>query len=209
VPLVLGYPSVEAIRSLLGVLCLQDEQARMETYPNLLEPYRMKAMMGVKVKFVAAGSAAAHILCIDMEGRLHTWGRNSVRDPPSRGPVINWLTGEWAVLITVPSSVVTLCRAAVSIWALGRQRTLPNHLHQPAGSDNCPAVLPVSGNKLVRQRAWTHDIRLCRVLRAIANGLADQGSLCLTSVCAQPSMTAVQPCCPQQVPRALRNSTSG
>lgn len=58
---------------------VQDEQARMETYPNLLEPYRMKAMMGVKINFVAAGSAAAHIMCIDMEGRLFTWGRNSVR----------------------------------------------------------------------------------------------------------------------------------
>ena len=53
--------------------------ARQEAYPNLPEPYRIEALKGKKIKFVASGAAAAHILCIDMEGKLMTWGRNEVR----------------------------------------------------------------------------------------------------------------------------------
>lgn len=58
---------------------MQDEAARQEAYPNLPEPHRIKGIAGKKIKFVASGSAAAHVLCIDMEGTLHTWGRNEVR----------------------------------------------------------------------------------------------------------------------------------
>lgn len=58
---------------------LQDENARNEAYPNLPEPYRIQGVLGKKIKFVASGSAAAHIICIDMEGKLFAWGRNEVR----------------------------------------------------------------------------------------------------------------------------------
>ena len=61
---------------------LQDESARNEAYPNLPEPYRIQGIMSKKVKFVASGSAAAHIICIDMEGKLYAWGRNEVRTQP-------------------------------------------------------------------------------------------------------------------------------
>lgn len=58
---------------------VQDEAARQEAYPNLPEPHRIKGIAGKKIKFVASGSAAAHVMCIDMEGTLMTWGRNEVR----------------------------------------------------------------------------------------------------------------------------------
>jgi hypothetical protein len=57
---------------------LQDEFARQEAYPNLPEPYRIQSLVGKKIKFVASGAAAAHIICIDMEGKLMAWGRNEV-----------------------------------------------------------------------------------------------------------------------------------
>lgn len=52
------------------------EIARQEAYPNLPEPYRLKGVTGKKIKFVASGPAAAHVICIDMEGVLMAWGRN-------------------------------------------------------------------------------------------------------------------------------------
>jgi alpha-tubulin suppressor-like RCC1 family protein len=52
--------------------------ARQDAYPNLPEPYRIQTLVSKKIKFVAAGAAAAHVLCIDMDGALHTWGRNEV-----------------------------------------------------------------------------------------------------------------------------------
>jgi hypothetical protein len=57
---------------------MQDELARQEAYPNLPQPYRIQALVGKKIKFVASGAAAAHIICIDMEGKLMAWGRNEV-----------------------------------------------------------------------------------------------------------------------------------
>lgn len=54
----------------------EDELARQEMYPNLPEPYRLKGTMDKKIKFVASGPAAAHIICIDSEGKLYAWGRN-------------------------------------------------------------------------------------------------------------------------------------
>jgi len=35
-------------------------------------------LQGIKIRFVAAGPAAAHCLAGDMEGKLYTWGRNEV-----------------------------------------------------------------------------------------------------------------------------------
>jgi hypothetical protein len=57
---------------------VQDEVARQEAYPNLPEPYRLKGITGKKIKFVASGAAAAHVICIDVEGTLMAWGRNEV-----------------------------------------------------------------------------------------------------------------------------------
>ena len=36
-------------------------------------------MQGIKVVFVAAGSAACHSIIGDAEGRCYAWGRNNVR----------------------------------------------------------------------------------------------------------------------------------
>eukprot|EP00803_Ostreobium_quekettii_P006172 evm.model.scf_450.2 EVM.evm.TU.scf_450.2 scf_450:27460-36815(+) len=49
---------------------------RTERYPNLPEPHRIKALMGVKIRFVASGCASVHCIAGDMDGRLFTWGRN-------------------------------------------------------------------------------------------------------------------------------------
>ena len=84
----------------------QEEGDREALYPNLLEPHRLKNMMvsagsmsllekekpcsvtlcsdlvvmlqGIKIAFIAAGSAAVHCIAGDMDGRLYTWGRNEV-----------------------------------------------------------------------------------------------------------------------------------
>lgn len=53
-----------------------DEAWRAEQYPNLLLPHRIKVMMGVKVRFIASGSAASHSIVGDAEGRVYTFGRN-------------------------------------------------------------------------------------------------------------------------------------
>lgn len=52
------------------------EEERPEKYPNLNLPHRLKTLTGIKIRFVAAGPAAAHCLGGDMEGKLYTWGRN-------------------------------------------------------------------------------------------------------------------------------------
>ncbi|GMH42697.1 hypothetical protein BSKO_10616 [Bryopsis sp. KO-2023] len=54
----------------------EERAERAERYPNLLEPHRIKTLMGVKIRFVAAGSAACHCIAGDMDGRCFTWGRN-------------------------------------------------------------------------------------------------------------------------------------
>lgn len=45
-------------------------------YPNLYIPHRIKSLLDVKIKWVAAGPAAVHALVGDTEGRVWTWGRN-------------------------------------------------------------------------------------------------------------------------------------
>mmetsp|Transcript_40455 Transcript_40455/g.114559 ORF Transcript_40455/g.114559 Transcript_40455/m.114559 type:complete len:458 (+) Transcript_40455:142-1515(+) len=52
------------------------EVERAAAYPNLDTPHRVKSLLGVKIMFVAAGSAACHSICGDAEGRCYTWGRN-------------------------------------------------------------------------------------------------------------------------------------
>lgn len=54
----------------------QQELDRQERYPNLVEPYRLKALMDVRIAFIAAGSAACHCIVADVAGVCYTWGRN-------------------------------------------------------------------------------------------------------------------------------------
>lgn len=54
----------------------QKELERQEKYPNLVEPHRLKGLTGVKVAFIAAGSAAIHCIAGDVNGVCYTWGRN-------------------------------------------------------------------------------------------------------------------------------------
>lgn len=44
--------------------------------PDLVEPHRLKALTGVKIRFVASGPAACHCLALDVNGLCYTWGRN-------------------------------------------------------------------------------------------------------------------------------------
>ncbi|KAK9816923.1 hypothetical protein WJX72_007117 [[Myrmecia] bisecta] len=53
-----------------------DELLRAERYPNLSTPHRLKSLMGVRIKFVAAGPSACHSIIGDMDGNCYTWGRN-------------------------------------------------------------------------------------------------------------------------------------
>jgi hypothetical protein len=93
-------------RTFLTVRASQAELERQEKYPNLLNPTRLKSLMvcsrnttlsgrvcraalptpllqGIKVAFIAAGSAAVHCIIGDMNGNCFTWGRNeaSNHDP--------------------------------------------------------------------------------------------------------------------------------
>lgn len=54
----------------------KESEERAERYPNLLEPHLIKTLMGVKIRFIAAGAAACHCIAGDMDGRCFTWGRN-------------------------------------------------------------------------------------------------------------------------------------
>ncbi|KAF5837112.1 regulator of chromosome condensation 1/beta-lactamase-inhibitor protein II [Dunaliella salina] len=49
---------------------------REAAYPNLLDPTRLKVLEGVRIMFVAGGSAAVHCLAGDADGNLYSWGRN-------------------------------------------------------------------------------------------------------------------------------------
>ncbi|GAB4819969.1 hypothetical protein N2152v2_007015 [Parachlorella kessleri] len=54
----------------------RSKDVRAEKYPNLDVPTRIKSLEGVKVKFIAAGSAACHSIIGDSSGLCYTWGRN-------------------------------------------------------------------------------------------------------------------------------------
>ncbi|KAL6753725.1 RCC1/BLIP-II [Haematococcus lacustris] len=54
----------------------KSEEERERLYPNLVEPTRLKALAGIRVMFVAAGSSAVHCMAGDTSGRLYAWGRN-------------------------------------------------------------------------------------------------------------------------------------
>lgn len=43
---------------------------------NLVSPTRLRAVVGVDIRFVAVGAASCHCVALDVEGRCYTWGRN-------------------------------------------------------------------------------------------------------------------------------------
>lgn len=85
----------------------QADEERAAKYPNLTSPHTLKALQacqshaadaqsvsspawrkltipqthvqGIRIRFVAAGSAACHCIVGDMDGKCYTWGRNEVR----------------------------------------------------------------------------------------------------------------------------------
>ena len=56
------------------------EAARLEKYPNLSEPHRLRALMGKKIKVVASGPSACHSIVIG-EGlpQASRWGSRGAR----------------------------------------------------------------------------------------------------------------------------------
>eukprot|EP00897_Mesotaenium_endlicherianum_P001866 jgi/Mesen1/1707/ME000138S00570 len=52
------------------------KEDRAALYPPLPGPTRLKALIGVNISFVAAGSASSHCIALDDQGRCYTWGRN-------------------------------------------------------------------------------------------------------------------------------------
>lgn len=65
-----------AVRRKMNEAEKKKAEERAERYPNLLEPHRIKTFLDVKIRFIAAGSAACHCIAGDMDGRCFTWGRN-------------------------------------------------------------------------------------------------------------------------------------
>ncbi|KAL9445910.1 hypothetical protein AB3S75_013732 [Citrus x aurantiifolia] len=43
---------------------------------NLVSPTRLRPLVGVDIRFVAAGCVSCHCVAVDVEGRCYTWGRN-------------------------------------------------------------------------------------------------------------------------------------
>ncbi|CAK9317290.1 unnamed protein product [Citrullus colocynthis] len=43
---------------------------------NLVSPTRLRPLVGVDIRFVAAGCTSCHCVALDVEGRCYTWGRN-------------------------------------------------------------------------------------------------------------------------------------
>lgn len=43
---------------------------------NLVSPTRLRPLLGLSIRFVAAGCASCHCVALDVDGRCYTWGRN-------------------------------------------------------------------------------------------------------------------------------------
>jgi len=54
----------------------EENDKRLEKYPNLMEPTRLKSMAGKKFTIIASGPAACHTVIVDTTGRAYSWGRN-------------------------------------------------------------------------------------------------------------------------------------
>ncbi|KAK9864895.1 hypothetical protein WJX84_004668 [Apatococcus fuscideae] len=68
----------------------QADEERAAKFPNLTSPHTLKALQTIRIRFVAAGSAACHCVIGDLEGKCYTWGRNEKgqlgqRDMQTRG----------------------------------------------------------------------------------------------------------------------------
>ncbi|MCL7048079.1 hypothetical protein MKW94_029797 [Papaver nudicaule] len=46
------------------------------THENLISPTRLRPLIGVNIRSVAAGCVSCHCVALDVEGRVYTWGRN-------------------------------------------------------------------------------------------------------------------------------------
>ncbi|KAL8059195.1 hypothetical protein ABFS82_03G068500 [Erythranthe guttata] len=55
-----------------------DAMGRRRTSPeeNLVSPTRLRPLMGVEIRSVAAGCVSCHCVALDVQGRCYTWGRN-------------------------------------------------------------------------------------------------------------------------------------
>ncbi|KAJ6821811.1 putative protein RCC2 isoform X1 [Iris pallida] len=43
---------------------------------NLISPTRLRSLVGVDIRFVAAGCSSCHCVALDVEGHCYTWGKN-------------------------------------------------------------------------------------------------------------------------------------
>ncbi|XP_057435033.1 uncharacterized protein LOC130727801 [Lotus japonicus] len=43
---------------------------------NLVSPTRLRPLVGIDIRYVAAGCASCHCVALDVDGRCYTWGRN-------------------------------------------------------------------------------------------------------------------------------------
>ncbi|RZC72489.1 hypothetical protein C5167_047974 [Papaver somniferum] len=58
------------------------------THGNLISPTRLTPLIGVNIRYVAAGCASSHCVALDVEGRVYTWGKNK-RGQLGHGDMIN------------------------------------------------------------------------------------------------------------------------
>ncbi|KAI7743893.1 hypothetical protein M8C21_029895 [Ambrosia artemisiifolia] len=55
---------------------------------SLVSPTRLRPLVGVDIRYVAAGCASCHCVALDVDGRCFTWGRNDVRSGKSHTVVV-------------------------------------------------------------------------------------------------------------------------
>mmetsp|Transcript_45199 Transcript_45199/g.117095 ORF Transcript_45199/g.117095 Transcript_45199/m.117095 type:complete len:461 (+) Transcript_45199:70-1452(+) len=103
-----------------------EEAERAITYPNLDTPHRVKNLMGIKIRFVASGSAACHSIIGDMSGKCYTWGRNEkgqlghgdvvVRNMPT---VVSGLADKEIVGASAGKNHSVVVASDGTVWAFG------------------------------------------------------------------------------------------
>ncbi|RZC72490.1 hypothetical protein C5167_047973 [Papaver somniferum] len=55
---------------------------------NLISPTRLRPLIGVNIRYVAAGCVSFHCVALDVEGRAYTWGKNT-KGQLGHGDMIN------------------------------------------------------------------------------------------------------------------------
>jgi hypothetical protein len=159
----------------------------------LPQPYRIQALVGKKIKFVASGAAAAHIVCIDMEGKLMAWGRNEVSLPA-------YCLTKWSCnTLCCSSTGCTCCQPmqvrCVIMWpcynpgrslesSTASDLAMPckhdtSHIHEYRGRQHAEAAIgtgrPQTEEHALRS-AWTGRKNLCvRCLRQASHGGNNRG----------------------------------